>query len=249
MVYGSPSCAARVAVGSGLALGRCGCPGYTTDAATYGEPVEIVDVAKPRLRLAGESRSVVPSRVSSRICRGRPGAYCAAMSDERFENAQPSWERMRARSRGSVVRLALAYAALSGLLLALDALALRYLPASTVHLHSSPLVTRARWLFVLLPPIWFAAAPLLPGRLLRCEITLILAGATSNLLAMRVFGGAPDYLVLRRGISFGSTATWQAHRAFFNVGDLSIPLGLCLLPFVILSGGRALDPGEVAVRA
>jgi hypothetical protein len=39
---------------AGLAVGRCGCAGYTTDAAAFGESVEIADVNELRLRKAGD---------------------------------------------------------------------------------------------------------------------------------------------------------------------------------------------------
>jgi hypothetical protein len=45
----------------GLAVGRCGCAGYTTEAATFAEPVPIIDVTQPYLRQPGESaRGVAP---------------------------------------------------------------------------------------------------------------------------------------------------------------------------------------------
>src|SRR4051794_16102593 len=47
------SCTARIAA-EGLAVGRCGCAGYTTDRAAFAEPVEPVDVSTLRLRLPGE---------------------------------------------------------------------------------------------------------------------------------------------------------------------------------------------------
>ncbi|MES1248955.1 MAG: hypothetical protein ABUS54_14915 [Actinomycetota bacterium] len=46
-------CRARV-TGEDLVVGRCGCPGYTTDRAAYGEAVDIVEAAPLRLRLPGE---------------------------------------------------------------------------------------------------------------------------------------------------------------------------------------------------
>src|SRR5579862_1613649 len=51
---GEQGCKARVAAEVGLAIGRCGCPAYTTDAAAFGEPVEIVETAELRLRRPGE---------------------------------------------------------------------------------------------------------------------------------------------------------------------------------------------------
>ncbi len=53
---GEASCSVRVAVGSGLATGRCGCPGYTSDAAASAESVGTVDVLEPRLRRPGDPR-------------------------------------------------------------------------------------------------------------------------------------------------------------------------------------------------
>jgi hypothetical protein len=47
-------CEARIPVESSLAVGRCGCAGYTTDPSAFGDPTPIVDVVEPRLRLAGE---------------------------------------------------------------------------------------------------------------------------------------------------------------------------------------------------
>jgi hypothetical protein len=51
---GAAGCKAIVAADAGLALGRCGCAGYTTDAAAFTEPVEIVEVAELRLRQPGD---------------------------------------------------------------------------------------------------------------------------------------------------------------------------------------------------
>lgn len=114
------------------------------------------------------------------------------------------------------VPLALAHAGLSATLLGLDALALRGLPAASVHLNVHPPVARSPWLFVLLPLLWLAVAPSFPDRKLRVGCTLMLAGCSSNLLAASVFGGVPDYLVLRHGIG----------HAVFNAGDVAIALGL-----------------------
>lgn len=57
---GESGCKARVAADSGLAIGRCGCAGYTTDAAAFAEPVSIVDVNDLRLRCAGEPTRAEP---------------------------------------------------------------------------------------------------------------------------------------------------------------------------------------------
>jgi hypothetical protein len=46
-----------VAADTALAIGRCGCAGYTTEAAAFGETVEIVDVVEPRLRTTNHERS------------------------------------------------------------------------------------------------------------------------------------------------------------------------------------------------
>jgi len=48
-------CTARVASDVGLALGRCGCIGYTADAAAFTESVEVVEVTELRLRRPGDS--------------------------------------------------------------------------------------------------------------------------------------------------------------------------------------------------
>jgi hypothetical protein len=50
-----------------LAVGRCGCAGYTTDRAAFGEATGVVDVVELRLRLpgedpAGEAPRQVPAR-------------------------------------------------------------------------------------------------------------------------------------------------------------------------------------------
>ena len=58
---GESSCSARVAPTAGLAIGRCGCEGYTTDPAAVAEAVEIVEVAELRLRGPDEPR---PTRVA-----------------------------------------------------------------------------------------------------------------------------------------------------------------------------------------
>ena len=51
---GDPGCKARVAPEDGLAVGRCGCSGYTREPAALWEPVPIVDLVEPRLRTADE---------------------------------------------------------------------------------------------------------------------------------------------------------------------------------------------------
>jgi hypothetical protein len=55
-----PRCDARVA-SEDLAVGRCGCGGYTTDRAAFGEEVELVDVAELRLRGPGEAVAPNPT--------------------------------------------------------------------------------------------------------------------------------------------------------------------------------------------
>jgi hypothetical protein len=47
---GSPGCMSRVSAEVGLAVGRCGCAGYTTDAAAFTEHTSIVEVTELRLR-------------------------------------------------------------------------------------------------------------------------------------------------------------------------------------------------------
>jgi hypothetical protein len=56
---GAPGCTVRMA-GAGLAIGTCGCPGYTTSRSAYGEDPAAVDVAEPRLRRPGEPGAVEP---------------------------------------------------------------------------------------------------------------------------------------------------------------------------------------------
>jgi Signal peptidase (SPase) II len=144
----------------------------------------------------------------------------------------------------TTVLLALAHAGLSASLLALDALALRGLPAASVHLNMHPPVARSPWLFVLLPLLWLAVAPSLPDRKLRVGCTLMLAGCSSNLLAASLFGGVPDYLVFRHGIGFAARTPWQSGHAVFNAGDVAIALGLCwlLLLALLANGSRAQTP-------
>jgi len=151
----------------------------------------------------------------------------------------------------TTVLLALAHAGLSASLLALDALALRGLPAASVHLNMHPPVARSPWLFVLLPLLWLAVAPFLPDRKLRVGCTLMLAGCSSNLLAASLFGGVPDYLVFRHGIGFAGRAPWQSSHAVFNVGDVAIALGLCwlLLLALLINGSRTHAPSRPSSSA
>lgn len=58
---GVAACTVEVPAEQGLAFGRCGCSGYTADAAAFEEPVEIVDVVELRLRVAGESPTDQPA--------------------------------------------------------------------------------------------------------------------------------------------------------------------------------------------
>jgi hypothetical protein len=58
---GEPGCKARVTPEVGLAVGRCGCVGYTADAAAFTESNTIVDVTELRLRLPGESTAPLDS--------------------------------------------------------------------------------------------------------------------------------------------------------------------------------------------
>ncbi|MGZ4337357.1 MAG: signal peptidase II [Gaiellaceae bacterium] len=155
---------------------------------------------------------------------------------------------MSARIR-TTVPLWLAHTGLTTTFLALDALALRGLPAASVHLNVHPPVARTPWLFVLLPLLWLAVAPSLPDRKLRVGCTLMLAGCSSNLLAASLFGGVPDYLVLRHGIGFADRASWQSGFVVFNVGDVAIMLGLCWLLLLTLLAQKSdakvvvLEPG------
>ena len=47
-----------------LAVGRCGCPEYTTDPAAFGMPIDIVDLVELRLRRPSEPRFAEPSRLA-----------------------------------------------------------------------------------------------------------------------------------------------------------------------------------------
>lgn len=44
--------------GVGLAIGTCGCVGYTADRSAYGEDPAMVGVVEPRLRLPGDPETV-----------------------------------------------------------------------------------------------------------------------------------------------------------------------------------------------
>ena len=55
---GDPGCRARVTPEEGLAVGRCGCSGYTKDASALWEPVPVVDVLELRLREPDEPEEV-----------------------------------------------------------------------------------------------------------------------------------------------------------------------------------------------
>jgi hypothetical protein len=140
----------------------------------------------------------------------------------------PSTRAVSTRIRATLP-LALPLAVLSSALVAVDALALHGLPAAAVHLNVHPPVARIPWLFVMLPLLWLAVAPSLPDRHLRAGCTLMLAGCSSNLLAASLFGGVPDYLVLRNGISSAGPAFLQSGNVVFNAGDVAIMLGLCWL--------------------
>jgi hypothetical protein len=48
----------RVGAEVGLAFGRCGCVGYTTDAAAFMEPTPIVELTELRLRGPDEAASL-----------------------------------------------------------------------------------------------------------------------------------------------------------------------------------------------
>src|SRR4051812_14424967 len=61
---GRAGCRARVAADQGLAVGRCGCESYTTDASAFTESVEIVDLNTLRLRLPGEPLPAQPARLA-----------------------------------------------------------------------------------------------------------------------------------------------------------------------------------------
>jgi hypothetical protein len=47
---GEPGCKARVAAETGLAVGRCGCAGYTTESAAFTEATPTIEVTEIRLR-------------------------------------------------------------------------------------------------------------------------------------------------------------------------------------------------------
>jgi hypothetical protein len=51
---GDPGCKVQLTPEVGLARARCGCRGYTTDAAALWEAVPLVDVTELRLRAPGE---------------------------------------------------------------------------------------------------------------------------------------------------------------------------------------------------
>src|SRR5579864_4154225 len=57
---GEPGCKAQVTPNDVLAVGRCGCAGYTTDATALWEEVPIVDVSELRLRRPGEHEADDP---------------------------------------------------------------------------------------------------------------------------------------------------------------------------------------------
>lgn len=143
--------------------------------------------------------------------------------------------------------LALPLAVLSCALVAVDALAFRGLPAA-VHLNVHPPVARIPWLFVMLPLLWLAVGPSLPDRNLRAGCTLMLAGCSSNLLAASLFGGVPDYLVLRHGISSAGPAFLQSGNVVFNAGDIAIMLGLCWLLLLALLA-RKKDTSVAVLRS
>jgi hypothetical protein len=44
-----------------LIVGRCGCPGYTTDRAAFGDAVDIVEAVELRLRRPGEASETIAS--------------------------------------------------------------------------------------------------------------------------------------------------------------------------------------------
>jgi hypothetical protein len=49
---GIERCEAQVAIEGTLAVGRCGCAGFTRDAAAFGETPPLVDIVEPTLRIA-----------------------------------------------------------------------------------------------------------------------------------------------------------------------------------------------------
>jgi lipoprotein signal peptidase len=115
--------------------------------------------------------------------------------------------------------------AVVGLLLLVDALAIRYLPGT--HLNwRTPGIGRLV-LFSLFPLVAWYARSLDPSGLLAATVVVITAGGISNLACFPLFGGAPDYVVFARSLfAFGNAADWQAGKHFFNVGDMTITLGL-----------------------
>jgi hypothetical protein len=65
MFGGGPAgCSSQVEADAGLAVGRCGCSGYTTDRAAFGEEPPIVEVVELRLRRPGEPRPADPQRLA-----------------------------------------------------------------------------------------------------------------------------------------------------------------------------------------
>jgi hypothetical protein len=63
---GQPGCTASVATDVGLAVGRCGCPEYTTDRAAFGEEPPIVEIVELRLGTSGEPPPGEVSRLAPR---------------------------------------------------------------------------------------------------------------------------------------------------------------------------------------
>jgi hypothetical protein len=59
-----PGCKARVTAEVGLAVGRCGCVGYTTDRAAFTEPTPIIDVVQLRLRAPGDAHDAEALRLA-----------------------------------------------------------------------------------------------------------------------------------------------------------------------------------------
>jgi hypothetical protein len=62
----APRCEARVAIDGSLDMGRCGCAGFTRDPSAFGETPAIVDIDRPRLRVAGSADPPPGARTRAR---------------------------------------------------------------------------------------------------------------------------------------------------------------------------------------
>jgi len=141
-----------------------------------------------------------------------------------------------------------ALALLTGALVGADALALHYAPFVRINPRTPGLV---RLLLV------GVCTPLGVVFVLACERSRLLAvcllalagGALSNLVCFSVFGGAPDYLNLGRLLPrFGPGAALPGAVTLFNLGDLTLAVGIVLLPFAVRALSRSLTAAEARAR-